>query len=115
MNSPFDNMDKAFDPFFTDVVAFSAMRPDGVHSGTLHASVTDEGYEEIFDETAATSSRIGLLHLLVRKCDWAKDVSTPPQSGDRFTSPLSGKVYALKTVSHFSGDTWTITAREVAP
>lgn len=118
MPSPFDSsaFDRAVAPFFSEPVAFFATRPDGEHRGTVRASVFDEGYEEPLDDSAvSTSSRIGLLTLLIRRLDWAAALSTPPQSGDRFVSPATGKTYALKTVTHFARDIWTVAAREVAP
>jgi len=105
---------EAFQPFFRKRIAFLATRPDGVHRGTVPCSIFDEGRSPIIDDETGTESKIELLGLYVRMIDWAAALSTPPQQGDVFTSPTTGKSYAVKSVSHFSGDTWSIEAREVA-
>lgn len=114
MTSPFAASSNAFDPFFTDAIAFFAHRPDGEHRGTVMASIFDEGYADAFAEDASTSSTIGVMQILVRRIDWAAKLSTPPQPGDRFVSPTTGKTYATHTITHFAADIWRINAREIA-
>ena len=97
--------DAAFAPFFTDTLAFEASRPDGVHRGSA----------DPFDAETATSSVIGRLAFSVRHRDWQAAMSTPPQPGDRFTSPVSGRVYALVRVGILAGYTYNLEAREVSP
>lgn len=115
MPGPFDSkvFDAAFDPFFSDLVAFAATRTDGTHRGTVRACIFDEGYAEPLDETS-TCSKVARIALHIRKWDWSACISTDPAPGDRFKSPETGRVYAAATVSHFSEDTWSIEAREVA-
>lgn len=113
MHDPFEMPESAFEPFFTRRIAFAAKRLDGVHRGTLPCCIFDEGYAEAYDEHDA-ASKIGRIVIHVRKRDWAAAISTPPQQGDRFTSPDTGRTYALTTVTHFCADTWSIEAREVA-
>lgn len=103
----------AMAPFFQSAVALTATRTDGVHRGTLAACISDEGFEEVFDDVG-TSTKIGKLTIVVRKCDWYGCIRSDPQAGDQFKSPNTGRVYALKDVTSFAMDSWTITAREVA-
>ena len=113
MANPFAMPASAFDPFFSAPVAFAATRTDGTHRGTVRACVFDEGYAEPIDE-GSTYSKVARIALQIRKWDWSACVSTDPAPGDRFKSPETGRVYAAVTVTHFSGDTWSIEAREVA-
>ena len=113
-HDPFEMPEKAFEPFFIKRIAFSATRGNGIHRGTAPCSIFDEGRSPVIDDETGTESTIGLLGLYIRKIDWAAALSTPPQQGDVFTSPTTGISYAVKSVSHFSGDTWSIEAREVA-
>lgn len=115
MPVPFEVPASAFRPFFTERVAFAATRKDGVHSGTVRACIFDEGYAEVFDESSGTSSRIRQITLEVRGFDWNAALSTPPQIGDRFTSPMTGREYAAFEVKPTVGEAWAITAREVKP
>jgi len=107
--------ESAFAPFYDTPVAFAAERPDGTHRGTLAACIFDEGYAEVFDESSGTSSRIRQITLEVRGFDWNAALSTPPQIGDRFTSPTTGREYAASEVKPTVGEAWSITAREVKP
>ncbi len=113
MHDPFEMPQAAFEPFFARRIAFAAKRSGATISGTLPCCISDEGYAETYDEHN-TASKIGRIVILIRKRDWAAAISTPPQSGDRFVSPDTGKTYALVTATHFAGDTWSIEAREVA-
>ena len=106
--------DSAFEPFFAQRIAFAATRADGVHRGTVPCSIFDEGRADAFSDETGTDSRISALGLYIRTKDWAAALSTPPQQGDVFTSPTTGKSYAVKSVSHFASDTYSIEAREVA-
>lgn len=115
MPDPFDMPDAAFEPFYHDRIAFEVTRPDGIHRGTVPACIFDEGYADVFDSETGLSSSISRLVINVRKRDWSAALSTPPQQGDRFTSPATGKTYALTRANHFTADTWTIDAREVSP
>ena len=105
----------ALEPFYDKRVAFAAERPDGTHRGTLAACIFDEGYAEVFDETSGTSSRIRQITLEVLGADWSAALSTPPQIGDRFTSPTTGRKYAAFEVKPTVGEAWSVTAREVKP
>lgn len=107
--------DAAFAPFFTDTLAFEASRPDGVHRGSVKSCIFDEGPADTFDPETATSSAIGRLAFSVRHRDWQAAMATPPQPGDRFTSPVSGRVYALVRVGILAGCTYNLEAREVSP
>ena len=118
MLAPFEqapgvSSDSAFDPFYADLVSFVAKRPDGEHRGTVRACIFDEGYADALDDTVDVATRIGAINFQIRRLDWAGTISTPPQSGDTFTSPLTGKTYAVHTVSPLLGDAWTLDAREV--
>lgn len=115
MPNRFDIPQPAFDVFYDRRVAFAAERPDGTHRGTLAACIFDEGYAEVFDESSGTSSRIRQITLEVRGFDWNAALSTPPQIGDRFTSPTTGREYAASEVKPTVGEAWSITAREVKP
>ena len=114
MPSTFQMPKAAFAPFFDTPVAFAATRPDGVHSGTVPASFFDEGLANVIDEETGTSTKIQEINLLVRKRDWSAAISSSPQSGDKFSSPFSGRKYAVMTVNHFGSDVWSILAREVS-
>ena len=113
MPVPFEVPASAFRPFFTERVAFAATRKDGVHSGTVRACIFDEGYAEVFDETTGTSSRIRQLTLEVSESEWSAAVSSPPQTGDKITSPRTSREYAVTEASPAVGRAWAITAREV--
>ena len=115
MGDPLDMPQSAFDPFFAKRLAFCATRTDGSHRGTVKACIFDEGYSEVFDEASGTASRIIQITLEVRDSDWIAALSTPPQIGDRFTSPMTGREYAASEVKPTVGEAWSITAREVKP
>lgn len=111
----FSMPDAAFAPFFTDTLAFEATRPDGVHRGSVKSCIFNEGPADPFDSGTATSSAINRLAFSVRLRDWQAAMTTPPQPGDRFTSPVSGRVYALVRFGILAGYTYTLEAREVSP
>lgn len=113
MHDPFEMPDAAFAPFFAGRIAFFARRGQQTRRGTVSCCIFDEGYAEVFDE-AGTASKIGRIVFHVTKMDWAAAMPSPPQQGDRFTSPDTGKTYALTSVTHFGGDIWSIEAKEVA-
>jgi hypothetical protein len=105
----------AFAPFFKERVAFSATRPDGVRAGTIPANVSAGGYDDVFEDSGATSSRIRRATIVVRDADWRAVVSSDPQPGDRFTVFASPRVtYAAAEVTPLAADMWTIEAREVS-
>lgn len=108
--SPFSTP-AAFAPFFRSPVAFRAERPDGSRRGTLMSCITNEGLAEVFADNG-TSTKVWQLSLVFRHVDWAAAVGTPPQSGDRFKSPVTRKTFALMEVQSF-GSNWSVTAREV--
>jgi len=113
MPVPFEVPASAFRPFFTERVAFAATRKDGVHSGTVRACIFDESYADVFDETTGTSSRIRQITLEVSESEWSAAVSSPPQTGDKITSPRTSREYAVTEASPAVGRAWAITAREV--
>jgi len=113
MPVPFEVPAWAFRPFFTERVAFAATRKDGVHSGTVRACIFDESYADVFDETTGTSSRIRQITLDVSESEWSAAVSSPPQTGDKITSPRTSREYAVTEASPAVGRAWAITAREV--
>ncbi len=102
-----------FDAFFAKHAAFEAVRPDRTHKGTIPVSVIDEGRAEVYDSETGSTSAISQISLHVRAGDWDAAMDSPPQMGDRFTSPDTGKTYALKQVNRFAADTWAIEAREI--
>lgn len=102
----------AFKPFFDTPVAFVATRTDGVHRGTVACCIFDEGYAEVIDETTGTSSRVVEITLEVHSLAWSAAISTPPQVGDRFKSPMTGREFRVREVSPTVGSSWAITARE---
>lgn len=112
---PFEVPESAFKPFFTERVAFAATRKDGVHSGTVRACIFDEGFSEVFEDSTGTTSRIRQIVLEVAESEWSAAISSPPQEGDRITSPRTSREYAVTEVSPAVGRSWLITAREVKP
>lgn len=103
----------AFAPFFDTPVEFRITRTEGTRRGTCAACVNDEGFSESFDDNG-TSTKIRQLSFAVRRLDWLAAAGSEPQSGDKFISPHSRRVFALVEVTSFGGDTWAITAREVS-
>lgn len=99
----------AFKPFFDKRVAVHITRDGIARKGTVAASVFGEGRPDpILDADAESSAES--FTLLVRRKDWLASFPSPPQQGDRFTSPDTGNAYALTSVQTFDGD-FVISAR----
>ena len=103
-----------FSPFFDRRISVEGKRPfTPGHSrkvaGTFQACVFDNGPSDpLMDTDAGTNVRT--FSISVRAGDWLDH--TPPQTGDTITI---GEVRtAVSRVETVTGDTWTLTAREVA-
>ena len=87
----------AFKPFFDKRVAVRITRDGIARKGTVAASVFGEGRPDPILDADAESSAESFTLLVCRK-DWLASFPSPPQQGDRFTSPDTGNAYALTSV-----------------
>lgn len=104
----------ALDPFFDARVAVQISRDGTTRKGTLPAAIYDEGHADAIAQDASADSIADTFALQVRKIDWFAAFPSPPAVGDRFTSPYSGKSYALVDFAPFDFDLFSITARQIS-
>lgn len=103
----------AIDPFFDKRVAVEVKRDGVLRRGSLKASIFDEGMDATIAQDAYTESATARFALMIRRIDWFAAFPAPPQQGDLFTSPDTGKAYALVECNPFDFDIFSIVAREV--
>jgi len=110
-------MPNAFAPFFDETIVVEGVRKHGSGTrsvrGSFKACVFDSGFADPFAEADAESNARA-FSVSVRAGDWLD--RTPPQTGDRISFDKQGLSFklAVSRVESLFGDTWTLTAKEVA-
>lgn len=106
MHNPWDDIEEAFEPMFTDAIAVDS----AANRQTLQVIVFNDGSADVVSPDLAATD-IERIQVVVRRGDWAGVELM--KVGDRFEVLSTGKKYAIDSVDHDRTLGITLHARSV--